>query len=386
MFSYRFDLFRAFGIPIRIDLSWFLVALLITWSLAANVFPQTRAGLSTGLYWVLGALGTLGLFASILVHELAHALVARRYEVPIRGITLFIFGGVAEMEEEPPSPQAEFLVAIAGPLASVLIAVVCFAVASIAGAVGAGGPVTMVLGFLATINLVLVVFNMIPAFPLDGGRVFRSALWHWRQDLRWATRVTSSIGSGFGFLLIGLGIWEFIARQDLIGGLWTFLIGMFLRNAATMSYRQLVMRRALEGEPVSRFMHTDVVTVSRAISVAELVERFIYRYHHKLYPVVDGDRLAGCVSTKNVKELPRPEWSRQSVGAIMEPCSPDNTIAPDTDAMAALALMSRSGASRLMVLEGDRLVGILALKDLLKFLALKVELEGDEESRPASET
>lgn len=380
MFGKRFQIFRAFGIPIHLDLSWFVVALLISWSLADNVFPTSLPGRSAANYWFLGVLATLGLFVSIILHELAHALVARRFSVPIRGITLFIFGGVAEMEDEPPSARAEFLVAIAGPIASVVVALSCFGLASLGSDSSA---IVTVLSFLAGLNMILVVFNMIPAFPLDGGRVLRSLLWHLREDLRWATRITSWIGSAFGLLLIVVGLYRALFGGDLIGGLWSFMIGMFLRNAAQMSYRHVVIRKALEGEKVARFMITDPVTVPRAIPVADLVRNYVYRYHFKMFPVVDGARLLGCVSTRAIKELPQEEWERQSVGTILEPCSPANTIGPEDDAMQALARMSQTGVSRLMVVEDDRLLGILALKDLLKFLSLKVELEGDEETASA---
>ncbi len=377
MFGRRFDLFQIFGVTIRLDLSWFVIVALIAWSLADNFFPGTYAGLSINTYWGMGVVGALGLFASVLVHELAHALAARRVGLSIRGITLFIFGGVAEMDEEPSSPGAEFLVAIAGPLASVAIGVAGFGLAAVGVEAGWPVPIVGVISYLALINLILVVFNMIPAFPLDGGRVFRSLLWHWKKNLRWATRVTSQIGSGFGLVLIAYGVYRVVARGDLFGGMWTFLVGMFLRNAAQMSYRQLLLRRRLEGERVRRFMKPDPVAVPRALSVAELVEDFIYRYHFKMYPVVDGDRLLGCVTTRQVKELPREEWTRQTVGAITEPCSAANTVSPDTDALEALATMNREGASRLLVVENGRLAGIIALKDLLRFLALKVELEAD---------
>jgi Zn-dependent protease len=347
MFGRRFDLFKLFGIPLRVDLSWFVVVVLLSWSLATNVFPSIRPDLGVAVYWWMGVLGALGLFVSVVLHELAHAVVARRFGIAIRGITLFIFGGVAEFENETP---------VAGT--------------------GAPPALTGVFFYLAAINLLLVVFNMIPAFPLDGGRVLRSALWQWKKDLPWATGITSRIGSGFGMLLIAYGIFLVVARQDLFGGMWMFLIGMFLRNAAQMSYRQLMMRRSLEGEPVRRFMKIDPVAVPRSISVAELVDDYIYRHHYKFFPVVDGERLSGCVTTRRVKELPREEWSRQTVGSIVEPCTSDNTVGPDSDAMEALAKMSRSGASRLMVVEDGRLLGIIALKDLLRFLALKIELEG----------
>ncbi len=376
MFGRRIELFRLFGFAIRLDLSWFVVVALISWSLAVSVFPPLYPDLAAAVYWTMGVAGALGLFASVVLHELAHALVARRYRLTIRGITLFIFGGVAEMESEPPSAEAEFMVAVAGPLASIVVGASCLGLGGLAAAAGWSTAFTGVLVHLAWLNFLLVAFNMIPAFPLDGGRVLRSALWKWKSDLRWATRVTTGIGSGFGLALIFLGVLRLVAQQDFVGGLWMLLIGLFLRNAAQIAYRQLVVRRTLEGEPVRRFMQADPIVVSRAMSVAELVENYIYRFHHKLYPVVDDGRLLGCVTTRAVKQLPRDEWERQSVNAILEQCSPDNTVAPDTDAIEALSRMSRTGQSRLMVVDGDRLVGIIALKDLLKFLALKVELEG----------
>ena len=323
----------------------------------------------------MGVVGALLFFLSLIFHELSHALMARRYGLPIRGITLFIFGGVAEMTEEPPTAQAEFMVAIAGPIMTVLITVAAFVV----WAVGSQAPwpvaVVGVAQVMWWLNGVLVLLNMVPAFPLDGGRVLRSILWYWKGNLRWATRVASQIGSAFGVALIVLGVLLVIVPPGkLFQGLWMGLIGLFLRNAARMSYQQLLLRRALEGETVARFMKTDPVVVPRAISVAELVESFIYRYHYKMFPVVDGDRLLGCVSTRDVKAIAREEWDRQTVGAIVEKCAPENSVDPQTDAMKALAMMSRTGTSRLMVVDGDRLLGILALKDLLKFFSLKMEL------------
>lgn len=374
MFGPRIKLFKLFGIQINADLSWGILAVLLSWTFAARWFPETRPGLAAGTYWAMGVATALLMFLSIILHEVSHAVMARRHGLTIRGITLFIFGGVAEMAEEPPTAKSEFLVAIAGPIASVLIGAVCFTLWSVGTAAGWPGPAVSIAGVLAWINVTLVIFNMVPAFPLDGGRVLRSALWQWKGNLRWATRVTAGIGSAFGMALIVLGVLQFILTQDF-SALWMALIGLFLRNAARMSYQQLLLRTALEGERVARFMKTDPVTVPRQISVAELVDDYLFRYTHKLFPVVDGDRLVGCVTTREIKQLPRDEWDGTTVGAIAQaPCA-ENTIAPDTDAMQALAAMSRSGASRLMVVEGERLVGILTLKDLLEFFSLKMELE-----------
>jgi Zn-dependent protease/predicted transcriptional regulator len=386
MFIKRFKLFNLLGFPVYVDLSWFLIVLLITWSLADSVFPSVYEGFSRATYWWMGLAGALGLFVSILAHELGHATVARRYDVPMRGITLFIFGGVAEMSREPPSAKAEFFVAIAGPIVSVVLAAACYTI-SVVGKSGLPGPIAGVFWYLGMINAVVVAFNLIPAFPLDGGRVLRSILWHFQGDLQSATRITAGIGSAFGLLLIMLGIFSFIGG-NVVGGMWQFLIGMFLRGAAQMSYQQVLIRRALEGEPVDRFMHADVVTVPPTISVRQLVDNYIYKYHHKMLPVTDNDRLVGCVTTRDIQQVPRGEWDQHSVEEILKPCADQNTVQVGTDAMQALARMSRNQASRLMVVRDGHLEGILSLKDLMKFISLKIELEeGDDvgiEESPAA--
>jgi Zn-dependent protease/CBS domain-containing protein len=377
VFGRSIELFKIFGFSIKIDFSWFIVALLITWTLATGYFPQNLPGLSKGTYWWMGVIGALGLFASIVLHELSHSLTARRFGIEMRGITLFIFGGVAEMSSEPPTPKAEFFVAVAGPVASFAIGGASFALSLAARAVGAPAQAASILGYLAFVNVAVAIFNLIPAFPLDGGRILRSILWHTRGSLRWATKITAQIGGAFGLFLLAAGVVVVITVPGgFISGLWFFLIGLFVRNAAQMSYQQLLLRRALEGEPVSRFMQPDPVVVPRGISVRELVEDYVYRHHFKMFPVVDeGGRLSGCVTTRQIRELPREEWDRQTVGALAQSCAPENTLRADTDAMEALSRMSRSGASRMMVVEGDRLLGVLSLKDLLKFFSLKMELE-----------
>lgn len=376
MFGKRIELFRLFGIPLRIDLSWFIVALLVTWSLAENFFPAVAVGLSPGTYWAMGAFGALGLFASVVLHELAHALVARSYGLSIRGITLFIFGGVAEMETESPSAKAEFMVAIAGPIASVAIAAGCSLLIGVPWGFPGASVAVAVLTYLAFINRMLVFFNMIPAFPLDGGRVLRSALWQWKGDLPWATSITSRIGSGFGVALIVLGGLLIVLGRSGVSGMWYILIGLFLRNAARMSYKQILIRGALEGEPVRRFMRPELIAVPRSMSVAEVVERYFNRHPVQFLPVVDGPRLMGCVSTVQIQELSPEEWGEHTVGAIAVPCSPHSIVTPDSDAMGALTRMSQSKSSHLMVVEEDRLLGIVAAQDLLRFLSSQSKIQG----------
>ncbi len=374
MFGRRIRLFKLFGFQVWVDLSWLVIAALVTWTLAVGVFPQYYRGLSSATYWTMGVLGACGLFASIVFHEFAHSLVARRFGMEMSGITLFIFGGVAEMKEEPRSPQAEFFMAIAGPASSVVLAFVFWATAQLGRLAGWPPSVYGVLGYLGLINIMLVAFNLIPAFPLDGGRVARSILWGWKKNLPWATRIVTAIGSGFGLLLTGLGILSFLFG-NLVGGIWWFLIGLFLRNAARMSYQQVMMREALAGEPLRRFMNPNPVTVSPSASVQEFVDDYVYRYHHKLYPVVTDGQLLGCITLNRVKQIPRQEWPNHQVGELIKQCGDDNAIDADADAIDALSRMNKAQASRLVVVKNNKLVGVVTLKDLLKFLSLKVELE-----------
>jgi Zn-dependent protease/predicted transcriptional regulator len=374
MFWKRITLFRLLGFEVKIDLSWLLLALLVTWTLAKGVFPAYFPNLSARTYWWMGASGTAGLLVSIVFHELCHSLVARRYGLPIKGITLFIFGGVAEMEDEPPSPKAEFLMAVAGPVASIVLALLLAVAYAAVQQIGLPAGVTGVLYYLAYINFLLAIFNLVPAFPLDGGRMLRAALWGWRRDIRWATRISSATGSGFGLALIILAVLA-VLQGNFIAGMWWFLIGMFIRTAAGMSYQRLLMQQALRGERVRRFMNASPVTVPRSISLQQLVEDYVYKYQHKMFPVVDNSTLAGCVTTREVKAVAREQWARRTVADVYKPCSRENTIAADADALEALSLMMRTGISRLMVVERGELVGIIALKDLLQFFSLKLELE-----------
>lgn len=376
MFGKRIPLFKLFGFKVNVDASWLILAVLVTWSLAKGLFPYYFTGFSNSTYWWMGIAGALGLFMSIIFHEFCHSLVARQFGMPMKGITLFIFGGVAEMESEPTSPKAEFLMAIAGPLASIFLGVIFYLVHIGATSTGWSNPVRGVLMYLMIINLVLAGFNLLPAFPLDGGRVLRSILWSVKGSLRWATRIASGLGSAIGVFMIIFGVLSFIAGS-FIGGIWYFLIGLFIRQASKMSYSQLLMRNALAGEQIQHFMKTDPITVSSSLPVDQLVNDYFYKFHYKMFPVSDGNGLLGCVTTKQVKELAREEWNRRTVRDVLIPCSEENSVSSQTDAMQALSLMHRTGNSRLMVVDNNRLLGIVTLKDMLKFLSLKIDLESE---------
>jgi Zn-dependent protease len=364
--------FRPFGFAVRLDPSWFLIATLVTWSLARGLFPSKVPGLAPPMYWMMGVLGALGLFLSIVFHELCHALAGRRFGIRLRGIRLFIFGGVAEIADEPPSPRAEFVVAVVGPLSSLVLGGCAFLLGS---GLQAYLPawVAGVLLYLAGINVLLALFNLVPAFPLDGGRLLRAALWHRKQDIRWATRVTSRIGQGFGLVLVAVGLIS-VVKGNWIGGVWWVLIGFFLRGAAERAYRQVVFRGTLIGEPVRNAMTPEPISVDPEASIRDLIEGIVSRTHHQLYPVVERGRLLGAVTQARTQEIPRENWDRVRVKDITQPCSDANTIPPDLDALAALRHMQAFGARQLMVAEGDRLVGIVTLRDLMGFLSTKFEL------------
>ncbi len=375
MFGRGITLFRVLGFEVRLDWSWIIIFTLVVWSLGRGIFPSYIQGLPPGTYWWMALIGAAGLFLSILLHEMGHAVVAHQYGIPIRRITLFIFGGVAEMTSEPRSPKSEFFMAIAGPITSLILAGVCYGIRRLSDALSWPVEALGIFAYLTWMNLVLVGFNFIPAFPLDGGRVLRSLLWGIKRDLVWATRVASALGTGFGLLLVVLGVFGF-AFGNFVTGVWWFVIGLFVRWASQMSYHQVLLRQALEGEPVSKFMQAAPITVPASASVRDLVENYVYRYQHKVFPVVNDGHLVGCVSLNQLKTIPRDQWESRTAQSLAVPCSDENTVAPDSQAAQAFSTMRQKQLNRLLVVEQQRLVGIITLPDLLNFLSLKTELEG----------
>ncbi|MFU8897200.1 MAG: site-2 protease family protein [Gammaproteobacteria bacterium] len=376
MFGESFRLFRIIGFDVRANVSWLFLALLVTWSLAEGFFPFAFPDLPTRTYWLMGLVGMIGLFASLLFHELSHSVVARAYGLPVGGITLFLFGGVAEMLAEPKAPKVEFQIAIAGPVASVVLGIAFYGLAALLGQLGVPAHIAGVAAYLGFINFLLAVFNMVPGFPLDGGRVFRAALWHWKGDIRWATRWATRVGQGFGLLLVGLGIASFV-YGNIIAGMWWFLIGLFVQAAAAASYQQLLTQQALQGRRVRRFMSADPVTVPAHTSVRDFVEDYLYHFALDAFPVVDDGRLLGCAGLRQVKDVPRDAWGRVQVGELELACEGADTVDADADAAEALEQMQNNKLSRLMVTDDGQLVGMLVLKDLLRFLQVRAKLAGD---------
>jgi Zn-dependent protease len=247
MMRQRIDLFRIFGFPIRVDLSWILILLLVTYSLAVGYFPENHPGMPKTAYWARGCVAAMGLFASILFHELSHSLVARHFKIQINGITLFIFGGVAEMKEESPSSKVEFWVAVVGPIASLLLGFGFLKLSSYGDSLHWNKPLVLIFYYLGFMNMLLALFNMVPAFPLDGGRVFRSLMWALKKDYFWATRLAARMGQIFGWILVGLGAIEWV-RGSPFGGVWYILIGLFLRQAAQNALTRLTSNPPEQGE------------------------------------------------------------------------------------------------------------------------------------------
>ncbi len=374
MFGKRYTLFHVFGFEIRADLSWLVIAVLVTWSLAAGAFPYYFAHLGPVAWWTMGVVGALGLFASIILHELAHSLMARRHGLEVGGITLWIFGGVSETSEEPGDPRTELKIAIVGPLTSLVLGGVFWGLELAGGALGVTDAVTGVLGYLALINVILAVFNMIPAFPLDGGRVFRAFLWGRRDDLMSATRTASRVGSGFGIALMVLGAVSFFTG-NLIGGVWWVLIGLFVRGAARSSYQQLLTTRTLAGAPVSRIMERPPAPVADDTSLARFVDEHVYASGSQLIPVSRDARLVGYVDVERVRTIPQGEWAAHTVAELTEQLSPESTIDSGTDAAEALKRLQAGGRHSLLVTEDGEIEGVVSLDDLRRYLTRKAEFE-----------
>jgi Zn-dependent protease/CBS domain-containing protein len=376
MFGARWRLFRLLGIPIYLDVSWVIILVLVAGSLMGQ-FSQEAPGLTWYEYVGMALVSALAFFTCIVLHELGHAVVARATGLPIRGITLFIFGGVAELVEEPKSAAGEFVMAIAGPIVSAVLGGLFLLLYAVGSAAGWPAPPLVVFKYLGEINLVLLAFNMVPAFPLDGGRVLRSILWGVTGSIRRATRWASLLGRGFAWLLIIAGVLNFL-DQNYLSGFWLAIIGLFLNNAAKGSYQQVLVREALSGEPVRRFMNTQPIVVPPWTDLRHFVEEYVYRFHRKSFPVGADGKLEGYVSTQALSRYPRDEWPAHTVAEVMDHDLTRLSIAPGDDALKALSKMQRTGLSRLLVVEDEKLVGIVSLKDLLRFLQLKLELEGAE--------
>ena len=368
-----FQLGRIAGIRIGVNWSWLIVFALIVWSLASAVFPSQNPGFSDGEYIAMAVAAALLFFASLLLHELGHALQARRDGVEIEGINLWLFGGVAQFRSAFPSAGAEFRIAIAGPLVSLALGVLFVLVAAFAGLPNAIDGVVAWLGYT---NLILLVFNLLPALPLDGGRVLRSALWHFRGDLRWATWVAAGVGRGFGFLFIGLGVFMLIV-EGAFSGAWLAFIGWFLLQAATAEARYVATKQALDGLKVRDVMIRQPVTVEADHSLGQFMDEVAWSRRYTTYPVLDDGRPIGLLAFRSVAAVPRDEWDTRRVRDAMLSREQVPLLTEEQAALDALAHLSTSDVNRGLVIDDGRLVGLLSITDLAR------ALEVGRPSRPA---
>jgi Zn-dependent protease/CBS domain-containing protein len=359
-----FQLGRIAGIRIGVNWSWLIVFALIVWSLAAAVFPSQNPGLSDGEYVAMAVVAAVLFFASLLLHELGHALQARRDGVEIEGINLWLFGGVAQLKGSFPSAGAEFRIAIAGPLVSLALGVFFVLVAAALGLPNAGDGVVAWLGFT---NLILLAFNLLPALPLDGGRMLRSALWYFRGDLQWATWVAAAVGRGFGFLLIGLGLFMFVA-EGTFSGAWLAFIGWFLLQAATAEARYVATRQALDGLRVRDLMVREPVTVDADLTLGEFVDHVAPSRRFTTYPVLEQGRPIGLLAFRSVVSVPRGEWNTRRVRDTMVPVAEIPRLTEGESAVEALAELSASDLNRGLVIDDSRLTGLLSITDLARAL------------------
>lgn len=379
------NLGKLFGVGLRIDWSLLIIFAIIVFELGAAVFPAWHPEWSAALIWTMALAAAVLFFASILAHELSHALVARAQGIPVRRITLFLFGGLTQLEGEPKSPKAEFWMAVIGPVVSAVIGLAAtFIGAALVGApmqsamesgdplaiqaaYADAGPFATLLLWLGPINLLLGIFNIIPGFPLDGGRVLRSIIWGITDDLRKATRWASLIGQVFAWALMAFGVLNFFAGA-WTSGLWLLLIGWFLNNAARMSYQQLLIRQALENVPVSQVMRSSFATIPPDLTVEDFMRDHALSSEQQVFPIEVDGYLLGTVGIEQVRHVPRDEWPRATVEQIMIPRAQLPTLPPDAGAERALFELARSDVDQLVILEGRKLLGLVRREDLLRWL------------------
>ncbi len=359
------ELGRIAGIRIGVHWSWLAVLALIVWSLATAIFPAENPGLSRETYLAMAVAAAVLFFASLLLHELGHALQARREGMEIEGITLWLFGGVAKFLGMFRSAGAEFRIAVAGPLVSLVLGA-----ASVAAAFFLDLPTAVdgVLAWLGITNLVLLAFNLLPALPLDGGRVLRSALWAARRDFAWATRIAAGVARAFAFLFIAGGIALFVFGDDSIGGVWLAFIGWFLLGAASAEARHLAVRDALAGLRVSDLMVREPATVTPDLRLGDFLDDVLWTRRHTTYPVVEGGRAIGLLPFRCVAQVPRAEWDARTVRDCMIPLEQVPTLRAEQELVEALAELGESDVHRGLVLDDSRLVGFLSMTDLVRAL------------------
>ncbi len=367
---------RIFGISVRLHYSWFLIFALITWALAANYFPATYPSWSLAMKIGAGLITSLLFFGSVLFHELMHSLVALREGIQIQSITLFVLGGVSQMTGEPKTAGDEFRMAGAGPLSSLVLGGVFL---GIYFALRGTNTDTAQFGaaiayYLGLINILLGVFNLIPGFPLDGGRVLRSLLWWRGKNLKSATRTASNIGRAFGFLFIFGGVW-LIFSGNLFNGIWLAFIGWFLESAAAGSYRQMLLQDMLKGHVASDVMSQDCAVVSPDITIERLVNENILTSRHRCFPVISDGHVMGMITMYDVRSVPREQWGTKSVRQAMTTLGSLKSVSPNEDLNSVLRMMTQDDIDQVPVISEGKIVGMVGRDNILNFINTRTELQ-----------
>lgn len=355
---------RVMGIPIGLDYSWFLIFFLLTWTLAIGYYPVEFPNWPQAQYWIVGAVTAIMLFVSVLLHELGHSAVAIRYKIPVNRITLFIFGGIAQIATEPPSPKAEFWIAIAGPAVSFTLAIFFGLLRTVLTPVA---PLFALAQYLSFINGALALFNLIPGFPLDGGRIFRAIVWGITHNMRRATSLAGNVGRFIGFLFIAFGVWDMFGG-NLFGGLWIAFIGWFLERTATAQIRQQMVQGLLAGHRVADAMSGFYTSIPAEDTLQQLVDDHVLGGGRRSFVVKRGAEVAGFLTLHHIKEIPRTRWSTTTAAQSMIPAEEMKRVRPDTELSKALEEMGRDGVNQLPVMTDGNLVGILTREDVINFL------------------
>jgi len=364
------------GIDIYIHFSWLIILVFLTWSLATGWFPQLYPGWSTATYWIIGLISALLLFISVLLHELAHSVVARARGLPVKNITLFIFGGVSNLEQEPTSPGVEFQVAVVCPLTSLLIGGLSLLLFL---ALEGGSPqLEAIFGYLGITNLLLGIFNLIPGFPLDGGRVLRSIIWKVTGSLRKATHIVSVVGQTMAYLFILWGIWQFFVG-NILNGIWIGFIGWFLLTAAQSANAQVLLQSMFRGVTVGQVMKRTPTTVPATILLQKLVDEYFLPYGLRTAFVTQGDQLAGMITLGDIRHVPREQWGQIPVGYVMIPLKRLQAVSPQQNLNDVLPLMANRDVNQLSVVQDGKLVGVLTRDAIIRTLEIRRGLGLDED-------
>ena len=373
MFGSSFKLFKVFGIEIRLDFSWFIVFALFAYYFGFNYFPAVLPDVNGGIIAVVTIITVILFFSSVLIHEISHSLVAKSKGTPVERITLFLFGGMAQIEKESETPMSEFVMAIAGPVASFLLAIIFGVIWYLTGQYEL---IREPVRYLTIINILLGVFNMLPGYPLDGGRVLRSIIWKVTDNLKKATLIASTTGRVIGFLIIAVGIYFFFTG-NFLNGVWLAFIGWFLQSSARMGYRQLVFETSIKGIKVADVMNDDIVLIEKDISLQELKDEYFMRYRFGRFPVVEdlrSKRFIGIISLHDIKSIERQRWPEVRVGDIVKTVTENEKVNMSMEISEAIKKMGKSGLGHLVIMSENKLKGIITKSDVMRFIKLQSEL------------